>query len=629
MANKIRLRLWQDRLAKNESACQSAIAAMDERQAVYLGSNRLISRVKGDRKTKAAHVRNLTAELIEAQVNSGIPQPKVTAKRKEDEGKARLIEDMLRNELDRLPFEQINDMMERTVPIQGGACFLVEWDNRKRTHTTVGELAVTAVHPRQLIPQEGVTTGIQDMDYIILKLPQTKEGIRQRYGVSLEELEQETEEGTDLVTQYTAYYKNDSGGIGLYSWVNDTELEDLPDYQARRLRRCRDCGEPEPEGDGKKPCPKCGCRVWETKEEEFEELWEPVTRSDGSVIPGVVAGEQEDGEGGTVTVAEPTKIPYYKPDIFPVILQKSVSVFGQLWGDSDVDKIADQQNTANRIETKIIEKLVKSGSYLVLPDDASLRADAEDMKVIRPGTPAAAQMISVKDMEGNISQDMAYLAQVYEEARQIIGITDSFQGRRDTTATSGKAKEFSASQAAGRLESKRVMKDSAYAQLFEAMFKFKLAYADEKRPVISRDMDGSPLYEEFNRYDFLEQDAAGEWYWNDGFLFSCDTTAPLANNREAMWQETRQNLQSGAFGNPAELNTLILFWGKMELLHYPGAGETKRYLERRQEEESQQAQAQEAQMAQMAQMQEMPQMAQQPGQPEQMGQPEQPGLLPN
>ncbi len=629
MANKIRLRLWQDWLAKKESACQSARAAMDERQAVYLGSNRLISRVKGDRKTKAAHVRNLTAELIEAQVNSGIPQPKVTAKRKEDEGKARLIEDMLRNELDRLPFEQINDMMERTVPIQGGACFLVEWDNRKRTHTTVGELAVTAVHPRQLIPQEGVTTGIQDMDYIILKLPQTKEGIRQRYGVSLEELEQETEEGTDLVTQYTAYYKNDSGGIGLYSWVNDTELEDLPDYQARRLRRCRDCGEPEPEGDGKKPCPKCGCRVWETKEEEFEELWEPVTRSDGSVIPGVVAGEQEDGEGGTVTVAEPTKIPYYKPDIFPVILQKSVSVFGQLWGDSDVDKIADQQNTANRIETKIIEKLVKSGSYLVLPDDASLRADAEDMKVIRPGTPAAAQMISVKDMEGNISQDMAYLAQVYEEARQIIGITDSFQGRRDTTATSGKAKEFSASQAAGRLESKRVMKDSAYAQLFEAMFKFKLAYADEKRPVISRDMDGSPLYEEFNRYDFLEQDAAGEWYWNDGFLFSCDTTAPLANNREAMWQETRQNLQSGAFGNPAELNTLILFWGKMELLHYPGAGETKRYLERRQEEESQQAQAQEAQMAQMAQMQEMPQMAQQPGQPEQMGQPEQPGLLPN
>ena len=35
---------------------------------------------------------------------------------------------------------------------------------------------------------------------------------------------------------------------------------------------------------------------------------------------------------------------------------------------------------------------------------------------------------------------MVYLSQVYEEARQIIGITDSFQGRTDPTATSGKAK---------------------------------------------------------------------------------------------------------------------------------------------------------------------------------------------
>ena len=39
------------------------------------------------------------------------------------------------------------------------------------------------------------------------------------------------------------------------------------------------------------------------------------------------------------------------------------------------------------------------------------------------------------------------------------------------------------------------------------------------------------------------------------------------------------NFQSGAFGDPAQLRTLILFWTKMELLHYPGAGETRAYLE--------------------------------------------------
>ena len=129
--------------------------------------------------------------------------------------KAKLIEDMLRNELDRMPFEQLNDMMERTVPIQGGAAFLVEWDNTQRTHFTIGELAVSTLHPKQIVPQDGVYTGVEDMDYIILKIPQTKEYIRRKYGaIVADESEREpdvkgagdTSTADDLVTQYIAYY---------------------------------------------------------------------------------------------------------------------------------------------------------------------------------------------------------------------------------------------------------------------------------------------------------------------------------------------------------------------------------------------------------------------------------------
>lgn len=626
--DKSKLRLWQERLKANETAYAAETARMDQREALYTGTKTLRPMVPGDAKTTAAHVRNICAELIEAQADSSIPQPKVTARRRRDEGKAKLIEDMLRNELDRMPFEQLNDIMGRTVPIQGGAAFLVEWDNTQRTHFTVGELAVSALHPKQIIPQDGVYTGVEDMDYILLKIPQTKEYIQRRYGVDLhDEREQEPEiksaggaAAEDLVTQYIAYYRNDKGGIGLYSWVNDTQLEDLEDYQARRLRRCVKCGaveplltetempedffsgrgadpetgadafaretRPRPLRGGRKNCPYCGGNRWEETAEDFEEIPVAVARSDGSTVGGMIRREQlseteTDALGLPVVeiIEEPVRVPFYKPDIFPVILQKNVSVYGRFLGDSDIDKIADQQNTTNRLESKIIDKLLKSGSYITLPDSASIRADAEDMKIIRPGTAADTGMIGVYDLQGNISQDLTYLAQVYEEARQVIGITDSFQGRRDTTATSGKAKEFAAAQSAGRLESKRVMKDAAYAALFEAMFKFKLAYTDEPRPVVSNDIHGNTRYDTFNRYDFLEQDAAGEWCWNDQFLFSCDTSAPLASNREAMWQETRMNLQTGAFGDPSQLTTLILFWTKMELLHYPGAGETRAYLE--------------------------------------------------
>ena len=650
--NKARLALWQDRLAANQSAYEAEVAKMDRREALLRGDDSIRAIVKGERKTSTPHVRNICAELIESQVNSGIPQPKVTARREKDEMKAKLIEDMLQNELDRIPFEYLNDMMERTVPIQGGAAFLVEWDNTKRTHTTLGELTVSALHPKQMVPQDGVYTGIEDMDYIILKLPQTKEYISRKYGVDVyDETEGEPDikgpagEGTadDLVTQYVAYYRNESGGIGLYSWVNDVELEDIEDYQARRLRRCVKCGAVEPisaepaeeqvqngllpgmngssftdaevlaaekpteeqnpqmRRGGRKACPYCGSTKWEESAEEFEEIYTPILRSDGSVIPGatpvtVMAGRvDEDGIELPDVAYEPTRIPFYKPDIFPVILQKNVSVYGSFLGDSDIDKIEDQQNTTNRIEAKIIDKLVSSGSYITLPDRASIKHDADDMKVIRVGNAADKSLIDVFDMEGNVQQDMAYLAQIYEEARQVIGITDSFQGRQDRTATSGKAKEFAAAQSAGRLESKRVMKNAAYAALFEAMFKFKLAYTDEPRPVVSHDIHGNAEYQTFNRYDFLEQDAAGEWYWNDQFLFSVDATAPLASNREAMWQETRMNLETGAFGDPTNPATLILFWQKMEMLHYPGASETRAYLEEEAQRQAMMAQQREQQ----------------------------------
>ena len=39
------------------------------------------------------------------------------------------------------------------------------------------------------------------------------------------------------------------------------------------------------------------------------------------------------------------------------------------------------------------------------------------------------------------------------------------------------------------------------------------------------------------------------------------------------------NFTSGAFGNPADISTMILFWTKMEELHYPGADSTRKWME--------------------------------------------------
>ena len=585
-----KLDVWQKRLADSDVAWKAQMTKMDRREHLYSGDRELRALTKGDEGQKAPHIRNIVFENIESQVSSAIPSPKVTPRRKEDEALAAKIEHWLRCELDRLPFETINDQAERTVPIQGGVGFLVAWDNRKRTHDTVGEEEVAFLHPKQFAPQPGIYTGIQDMDWFIVRQPTTKENIRRRYDVNVEdEGEQEPQvRGTgdedtadDAVTMYIGYAKNDRGGIDRYVWVNDIELEDLENYQARRVPVCAHCGrvrplpgqviqnrqavvetaeqdaveaeqdivaaetrkqiagralamqlaqdvaaglgggletlaaegaaaEPEDQRlryDGEGPCPWCGSTNWTTKEQEYEEVTLPIANSSGLVIPGAQPEIDENGR----SVMRPTKIPFYRPDVFPVVLQKSVSVYGQLLGNSDVDVIEDQQNTTNRMEKKIIDRLVKAGTRITLPAKATLRTDPVDGERWFLDSPADKAMIDVYQFSGDLQYELTYLATVYEEARQILGITDSFQGRTDPTATSGKAKEFSAAQAAGRLESKRTMKQAAYAQLFELMFKFWLAYSDEPRPISYKDNEGNTVYEEISRYDFLKQDKDGQY----------------------------------------------------------------------------------------------------------------------
>ena len=625
-----KLSLWQDRLSVSDTDYASEVAKMDRREELYNGTPVLKKVVEGDDKDlRTPHIWNIIFENIETQVSSNLPAPKVTPRRKKDEKLASIIEHWLRNEMDRLPFERLNDLSERTVPLQGGNGFQVEWDNSAGGYSEVGELNVSCVHPKQFGPQPGVYTNIADMDWFIVKVPTTVGAISRKYGVDVSaEGENEPHLRTvgpgshaeDGVTQYIGYERNEHGGIDKFSWVNDIELEDLKNYQARRLPVCRNCGreqplygqkvhtksqEPnqllpqpgQPEGTilsensaveetpaeiyNGGACPWCGCEDFDLKEREFEEVYVTIQSPGGVVIPGEHLEPDEDGQLRLV----PTKIPFYRPDMFPIVLQKSVSVYGKLLGNSDVDQIESQQNTVNRMEKKIIERLCNAGTKVTLPNKPNYRMTTKDGEIWRVENPADKNMIDVFQFSGNLQYEMTYLNQVYEESRRILGITDSFQGRHDATATSGKAKEFSAAQAAGRLESKRIMKNAAYAQIFELMFKFALAYSDESRWVSYKNHRGETVFEEFNRYDFLEQDENGQWRYNDQFLFSCDTSAPLASNREAMWQETRMNLQTGAFGNPAEISTLILFWEKMEAQHYPGAGDTKKYLEERQAQE--------------------------------------------
>lgn len=612
-ADREKLQLWQERLALAETAIAGERTRMLRREKQYEGDHTIYApdgSVAAD--SLASHVRNVSFEVIETQVDSTIPAPKVTAVRQEDEELATIIESMLRDVMDRLPSERLNDEGERLSPVQGGYGLLVDWLDSVSGKDWLGDLKVSLVHPYSIVPQAGVTQ-VSDMDFFFLKTPQTKRQIRRFYGVSVADEDESDPDARrlgasadttdELVTMVTVYYRNAKGGIGRLRWVNDTVLEDLEDYQLRRVHRCTVCGAV---GDGKK-CAYCGSRKFEDEVMEDEELTEDITLRDGTVIPAVSEVRDELGQpvaadtllpqmqpGGTAAVIapqaafrqEPTRIPYYKPDVFPLVIRKNVSMPGRFWGSSDLDAIFDQQNSLNKICTKLNTKVLSGGSFTTVPTGARFINDRDGVRV-EVDNPADLEKIRTFNTQVDISTDLTMMAQLYEQARQTIGITDSMQGRKDPTATSAVAKEFSAQQAAGRLESKRVMKRAMYQDLFEAIFKWMLAYCDEPRAIRRTDEHGDVQYVTFDRHDFLYRDEAGDWQYNTDFLFSCDGSAPLATDRQALWKETRMNFQEGALGSTQEIATLLRFWEQMEKLHYPMAGDMVKSL--KSQMESQQA----------------------------------------
>lgn len=589
-----KLNHWKRKYEEAKSRYSDELAKMREYENLYNGDravNRNPNEGFGKAKKVSINVRNIVYELIESQVDSSIPMPKVTPIHEEDGELAKIIEIALQNEIRRLHFNVLNDKSERTVPIQGGDFIHVEWDNNKGYHCTIGGISVSERHPRSVIPQPGVTE-IEDMDYIFVLIPQTKDFIKRKYGIDVSQasdteiqLKEDTkrEENEDIVTVIKCYYRNSDGTIGLFSWCEEYVLEDYEDYQARRLMRCVKCGRVKT-GD---TC-ECGSTKFEEKAEEYEEIYEDIQLRDGTVINALNYQYQpmvneygnpvtdENGNQLNEEIEVRTKIPYYKPKEIPLVLRRNVSRDSKLLGFSDVAVIEDQQDAIKKLGSKLQEKIMKGGSIVTLPVGLKVETTDKELKVVRVRNANESSLIGVKNIQADVSQDRIMLESNYDWAKSTLGITDAYQGKYDSSATSGTAKQYSINQAAGRLESKRVMKNTAHAKIYEMMFKHMLAYADQPIPLSIKNSDGVYEYAHFNRYDFLKQDAAGEFYWDDEFIFETDPTSTIMMNREAMWQQIDLKYQAGAFGPIGEDQTLLTYWTFMEQNDYPNSAAMKK-----------------------------------------------------
>lgn len=530
----------------------------------YYGTLNALTKDGEESTRKGRSLRKMVYELIESKIDNSIPMPKIRPRYKTDLPLVSVTENYLKFEVDGIFTKYLNDRSERSTYVDGTSWYKVWWDSLDNTHERSGNVKIDLCRVDQIVPQPGVSD-YRQLEYIFERKEISLTRIWDLYHRRIIP----TEANTNVIEVISCYYLNKDRVVGLFMYAPHSRqvICNEEDWQIRKLRTCTVCGTVNPTGD---TCRNCGSKTFkyenateEILENDIEEIYNPYD-----------VGETDDESEkehykSRVFLTAGTKIPFYKITQLPFIPRPAISSLDNIYGTSEVKVTLESQDAINKLLTKALEKTMKSGTILTKPEKLKIGDSDDTIKVLSVRTTEEAAMVQSRAVVADTSQDLVMAATLYESGKASSGVTESFQGAKDSSATSGKAKQYAAVMTAGRIESLRVMKSAAFAGLYELVLKYLLAFSDEPRKFVRVLPNGSQKEEVWNKYMFLDKDKYGNIYYRDDLRFDSDPASTLSQNRAQMWQETQDKFVQGAFGNPADPRVLELFWNIMDSLQYP------------------------------------------------------------
>ena len=530
----------------------------------YYGTLNALTKDGEESTRKGRSLRKMVYELIESKIDNSIPMPKIRPRYKTDLPLVSVTENYLKFEVDGIFTKYLNDRSERSTYVDGTSWYKVWWDSLDNTHERSGNVKIDLCRVDQIVPPPGVSD-YRQLEYIFERKEISLTRIWDLYHRRIIP----TEANTNVIEVISCYYLNKDRVVGLFMYAPHSRqvICNEEDWQIRKLRTCTVCGTVNPTGD---TCRNCGSKTFkyenateEILENDIEEIYNPYD-----------VGETDDESErehykSRVFLTAGTKIPFYKITQLPFIPRPAISSLDNIYGTSEVKVTLESQDAINKLLTKALEKTMKSGTILTKPEKLKIGDSDDTIKVLSVRTTEEAAMVQSRPVVADTSQDLVMAATLYESGKASSGVTESFQGAKDSSATSGKAKQYAAVMTAGRIESLRVMKSAAFAGLYELVLKYLLAFSDEPRKFVRVLPNGSQKEEVWNKYMFLDKDKYGNIYYRDDLRFDSDPASTLSQNRAQMWQETQDKFVQGAFGNPADPRVLELFWNIMDSLQYP------------------------------------------------------------
>lgn len=562
------LQLWREKyyIAKSEyekSAANSAQVAI-WRNAFEGDFNKLDE--KGNiTPDKIKAIRKLAFELVESKVNARIPAPKMSPRYHADLTPVNATESLLKNEIDRMLTEEVNNESEHYSLIDGTVWFKVGWNPFDNTHERSGNPIVTACPVDTIFPQPGVKN-YKELEYIFEEVNLTLAQTLDLYG---REISGSTQ--NDLIDIVNCYFLNENRYVGKFSWCETKGIvlcNDL-EWGIRKRRECKQCHTVCPIED---ECPNCGGKHFEyvsVKEERVQEDLVNVENPYRSGLsPNVKDDESQIDEEETIPAGTP--IPHYLIRQLPFVPYTRVMRPNSIYGMSEVEVVLENQDLINKLLNKAEKKSAKSRTYVTKMKDTNIDDDDDEVTKVEVEDYREGSAIQVKQVTSDISQEIAEANLMYDIGKSTSGVTNTDQGKEDNTARSGKAKQLQMAASAQRNKNPENLRNLAFSGVYELIFKNLLAYSDEVRSFVTLLPDGTQTEQVWSKYMFLAKDKFGNYYYKDDYAWSVDTASEITQDRAAMWQMIDNDFLNGTLGTSVDpTRALLMYWQMKEQTGYP------------------------------------------------------------
>ena len=520
-------------------------------------------------------LKKIVYELVEDKVISLLPGPKMSPRYYSDIFLVNTTEALINHEIDKMLSEEVHDESEHSCLIDGTTWLKVEWDPFDNTHERSGMPKVINCPIDTVYPQPGVWD-YKKLEYIFETKQLTLATI-----IDLYDRQVSPTNGSDIIDVVEVYYLNQHRLVGRLIYVADTltVLSNDVEWGLRKVRYCAKCNtlvriQPV--------CPTCGSKEFTYKSTEAEVLSADLTYIENKFRSGETSDKSQDSEqeNNQKTIKAGKVLPHYLIRQLPFVPKRTTKVPRDIYGISEVQLNLEANDSVNKLLNKAEAKSAKSKAYVTKLKDTFINDEDAEITYIEIESAQEGQAIQVKQIMADISEELAMTRVLYDSARSTSGITDTDQGKNDPSAKSGKAKEAQLMASAQRQSSSKTQRNTAYAGVYELMFKYFLAYSDEQRSFVALLPDGSYREEVWSKYMFLAEDNNNELYYRDDFAWSVDSVAYITKDRETMWQLIDRDFLNGTTGSEIDpQRALLLYWYMKDQHGYPTAKFAIKFLQ--------------------------------------------------